>query len=351
MTIEKEGQAGILSDPAPFAPRERPRGLTFASSPLSLDSKQRNASFFRAKVEVDAETAIVSASPESVGALSFLSNVSLAAVKILVGAVGSSYALIADGIESLADCLSSLIVWNGLRVGSKQADHDHPYGHGKAEAVAAFLAGLGLVVSALIIAWHAGQELLRPHKSPALFTLPALLAIILVKEGLFQFTSRAARRHNSTALRAEAWHHRSDSLTSLGVLAGISIAVFAGPQYAYFDDVAACLVTLLILYNAARIMRPALDELMDRRLDNAEAQAILKEIEGVSGVLEVETLIVRRSGRGLIVDVHVEVDPQISVHAGHHIAHLVKDRLLALPAPPVLHVTTHVEPHRGGSPA
>ena len=286
-------------------------------------------------------------SPQSVGAISFMANISLAGVKILVGAVGSSYALIADGIESLADCVSSLIVWNGLRVAAKAPDEDHPYGHGKAEAVAALLAGAGLVVSAIIIVWHAVGELLSPHRTPALFTVPALLAIILVKELLFRYTSRGAARHDSSALRAEAWHHRSDSLTSLGVLAGISVAVFAGPRFAFFDDLAACLVSGLILYNAFRIARPALDELMDTQIRDASHRAIRDAARAVPGVRDIETLIVRRSGRHFLVDLHIEVDPAISVAAGHQIAHAVKDRLLALPAPPIAHVTTHVEPQKG----
>jgi cation diffusion facilitator family transporter len=287
----------------------------------------------------------VSHSAETIGAFSFVSNISLAAVKIIVGVFGSSNALIADGIESLADCLSSLVVWNGLRVASRAPDHDHPYGHGKAEAVAALLAAVGLLVSAGVILWHSVSELFTPHGAPALFTLPALLGIILVKEGLFQYTLRGARRHDSGALRAEAWHHRSDSLTSLGVLVGVAIAVLAGPRFAWFDDLAAVLVTGLILFNAYRIARPALDELMDRRIEDAAASAILKRIHAVHGVMEVETLIVRRSGRGHIVDAHLEVDPDITVDQGHRIAHAVKDALLRLPDPTVVHVITHVEPH------
>jgi cation diffusion facilitator family transporter len=283
--------------------------------------------------------------PAQIGAFSFIANISLAAVKILVGAVGSSYALIADGIESLADCVSSLIVWNGLRIASHKADHEHPYGHGKAEAVAALLAGVGLVISAFIIAWHAIRELLTPHLTPALFTVPALVGIILVKELLYRLTTKGAASHDSSALRAEAWHHRVDSLTSLGVLAGILVAVIAGPEYAYFDDLAACLVTGLILFNAVRIIRPALDELMDRRIEDNNHQLILSRISAIHGVEAVETLIVRRSGQSYLVDVHLEVDPGISVEAGHAIAHAVKDSLLALPKPKVQHVTTHVEPH------
>ena len=273
-----------------------------------------------------------------------MANISLAAVKIIVGAVGASYALIADGIESLADCLSSLVVWNGLRVAGLEADHDHPYGHGKAEPMAAFLAGIGLLLSAVIIAYNALGEILSPHTTAAAFTIPALIGIILAKEGLYRYTLRHAKRHHSQALRAEAWHHRSDSLTSLGVLLGIVIAVLAGPEFAWVDDLAACMVTLLIVYNAWRIIRPAIDELMDRRIEDENHRAILRTVRSVKGVHAVETLIVRRSGRAYLVDVHIEVDPEITVKAGHAIAHRVKDTLLALPAPQVTHVTTHVEP-------
>jgi cation diffusion facilitator family transporter len=286
----------------------------------------------------------VSRPPEHIGAFSFIANISLAAVKIIVGMAGSSYALIADGIESLADCVSSLIVWNGLRVSSQAADHEHPYGHGKAEAVAALLAGIGLVASAIIIAYHAIREIFLPHLTPALFTVPALIGIILTKELLYRLTSKGARHHHSGALRAEAWHHRSDSLTSLGVLAGILIAVIAGPAYAYFDDLAACLVTGLILFNAYKIIRPSLDELMDRRIEDDNHSLILQMITNVPGVETVETLIVRRSGRQYLVDVHIEVDPHVSVKRGHAIAHDVKDVLLESTRPQIQHVTTHVEP-------
>jgi cation diffusion facilitator family transporter len=287
----------------------------------------------------------MSDSAESIGAISFVSNISLAALKILVGATGSSYALIADGIESLADCLSSLIVWNGLRISRRKADHEHPYGHGKAEALAGLLAGIGLLVSAVVIAWHAMQELIGEQNPPAFFTIPALAGVIIAKETLYRFTIAGARQHDSIALRAEAFHHRSDSLTSLVVMGGIVIAVFAGPQYAFFDDLAALMVTGLILYNGLRIIRPAFDELMDRRVENSQAETILETIRAHEPVRDIETLIVRRSGRELLVDVHLEVDPEISVEAGHRIAHTVKDSLMTLEEPKVSHVTTHVEPH------
>jgi cation diffusion facilitator family transporter len=278
------------------------------------------------------------------GRISFTSNVAMACVKLLVGFLGSSYALIADGIESIADTLSSLIVWNGLRVGSREADEDHPYGHGKAEAIATLFAGIGLLVSGVFIASQAIEEIIDPHGPPAFFTVPVLVIIIGVKELLFQFLRKQAKIHDSGALLAEAWHHRSDSLTSLCVLVGLSIAVFAGPRFAPADDVAALLVTVLIFRNGWLIMRPAIDELMDRRITGEKYQRVLQTINQTEGVVAVESLWIRRSGRKYHVDVHLEVDPRISVLDGHKIAHRVKDRLISMDSLNVEFVGTHVEP-------
>lgn len=278
------------------------------------------------------------------GKVSFIANVAVAGAKMLVGILGSSYALIADGIESLADTVSSLIVWNGLRVGSKQADEEHPYGHGKAEAIATLLAGIGLLLSGCFIAYQAIHEILHKHAPPALFTIPSLMAIMGVKEYLFRFLRRQAGKHDSGALLAEAWHHRSDSLTSLGVLGGLCVAVFAGPGFAAADDIAALLVTALIFRNGWLIMNPAIDELMDRRITGEKYQlvySLIKETEGVAGV---EKLWIRRSGRRYHIDVHLEVDARISVLAGHEIAHRVKNRLVAMKELEIEFVGTHVEP-------
>jgi cation diffusion facilitator family transporter len=283
---------------------------------------------------------------EMLGALSLAANVLFAAVKILVGIAGSSFALIADGIESLADCFSSLIVWNGLRVAGKAADAEHPYGHGKAEAIAALIAGLLLFGSGIFIAVEAVQEIRRPQGEPQWFTAPALLAIVLAKEALHRFYKRAADRFNSVALSAEAVHHRSDVLTSLGVLSGVVVALSFGPEMAFADGVAALFVTGLIFRNAWRIMRPAIDELMDRRITGSSHEEIRLCIKATEGVEQIETLWVRRSGSGLQVDVHIEVAGDLTVDEGHRIAHRVKDALLDLENPQVLHVSTHVEPHR-----
>lgn len=276
--------------------------------------------------------------------VSLVSNVVMACLKILVGVAGASYALIADGIESVADCVSSLIVWNGLRVGSRAADQDHPYGHGKAEAIATLMAGIGLILSGGFIAYQAIREITSIQQAPAGFTVPALITIIAIKELLFHFLKRQAKRHDSHALLAEAWHHRSDSLTSICVLIGLCLAVFLGPEFAIADDVAALLVTLLIFRNGWLIMSPAIDELMDRNILGDQFSEIHRRITATPGVQAVETLWIRRSGRRYHVDVHLEVDPAITVREGHEIAHRVKDRLLSMKQFDIENVGTHVEP-------
>lgn len=284
----------------------------------------------------------------SASRLSLASNIGLAGVKIVVGLVGSSYAMIADGIESLADCISSVIVWNGLRVGAKEPDPEHPYGHGKAEAIATLLAGLGLVASGGIIAFQAVHEILQKHPPPESFTVPALIAIILVKELLYRYLNRKALVLDSGLLKAEAWHHRSDSLTSIAVLVGLCVAVFAGPQFAPADDIAALMVTILIFLNAYKIMRPAIDELMDRNITGERFRRVRQAILETPGVCDVETLWIHRSGRQYHVDTHIEVDGEITVREGHQIAHQVKDKLLDLKEIEIAYVGTHVEPHDHG---
>lgn len=277
--------------------------------------------------------------------VSLISNVVLSCVKVLVGFIGASYAMIADGIESLADCVSSLIVWNGLRIGSKEPDVEHPYGYGKAEAIATLFAGIGLWVSGGLIASQATHEIITKHEPPKLFTVPALIAIIATKELLFRYLRRQARKHDSAALMAEAFHHRSDFLTSLCVLVGICIAVFAGSEFALADDIAALLVTGLIFRNGWIIIQPSIDELMDRSISDNRNSKIRQTVLETPGVIDVEKLWIRRSGRRFHVDVHIEVDPEISVREGHEIAHHVKDCLLQLNELSIEHVNSHVEPN------
>jgi cation diffusion facilitator family transporter len=281
---------------------------------------------------------------ERLALASMTANLALAVLKILTGALGGSFALIADGIESVADIFSSLVVWRGLQVGGRGPDADHPYGHGKAEALAGFVAAAVLLLSAGIIAWNAVGEIRTPHASPAAFTFWVLIAIIASKEGLFRWLRQAANRAHSQALAVEAWHHRADALTSLGTLTGIAVAVFGGPRFAVADDVAALLLSGIIAWNGLRLMRPAIDELMDRQVEGERLARIHAHAGAIPGIVALETVHLRRSGRYYVADLHLEVDGELSVRDGHALAHALRARLEADPALRILHVSTHVEP-------
>lgn len=272
----------------------------------------------------------------------------LAAVKVAGGILGHSQALVADGVESLADLVSSMVVWRGLVVAAEPADADHPYGHGKAEPIAAaVVAGLLLVASAGI-AIQSVREILQPHHTPAPFTLLVLVVVVTIKETLFRFVLREGHSVQSRAVESDAWHHRSDAITSLAAALGISVALLGGPGYEAADDVAALAAAGIIAWNGWRLLRPAVAELMD----TAPAAALVKEIENVAsrtpGVQAVEKCIVRKMGYHYYVDMHVEVDPQMTVLHAHGIAHQVKDQIRTK-LPSVRDVLVHIEPSRSRS--
>lgn len=287
---------------------------------------------------------------EAVARFSLGCNCALAALKTAAGLAGGSFALVADGVESFADAVASLVIWNGVRVGARAPDADHPYGHGKAEALAALFAGAFLVLTGLAIAVQATRELHSPSQVSDVWVVPVLAAVIAIKELLHWHITRAARAADSPALRAEAAHHRADSLTSIGVFLGLIITAIGGPAWAAAEDLAALAVSGLIVWNGTRICRPAVDELLDRRIAGERWELVERAAAAVPGVLAVETLILRRSGNRVLVDIHLEVDPILSVAAGHRIAHAVKDALLADPALRIGAVQTHVEPHRETQP-
>lgn len=270
-------------------------------------------------------------------------NLILALLKITTGLVGSSYALIADGIESTADIFSSLIVWGGLRLSTLPPDEDHPYGHGKAESLAALLVSLFLLASAVLIAVQSIREILAPHHTPAWYTLLVLGLIIVTKEALFRRMFQVGKDLESSVVKSDAWHHRSDAITSLAAFLGIAIAFIGGPGYEAADDWAALLACGLIIYNGLRISRPALGELMDAAVPIEIENRIRAAAAEVEGVLAVEKCRVRKSGLGFLVDVHLTVDGDITVHQGHRIGHAVKDRLHASQIP-IIDVLTHIEP-------
>jgi len=272
-------------------------------------------------------------------------NALLAIGKIVTGAVGNSYALVADGIESTADILSSLIVWSGLRLSLKPADANHPYGHGKAEPIAAMLVAAMLLGAAILIAMQSIREILTPHHAPKWFTLVVLLAVIVIKEILYRSVSKVGNDLESASLKGDAWHHRSDALTSAAAFVGISIALIGGRGYESADDWAALAACGVIVWNGLRLLRAALDEVMDASV-SPEVTELLKTIAaGVEGVTGIEKCRVRKSGLHLAMDIHVRVDGNMSVHRGHAIAHQVKDRLLASQHR-INDVTVHIEPDR-----
>jgi cation diffusion facilitator family transporter len=273
-------------------------------------------------------------------------NSLLAGVKLLAGLSGHSHALVADAVESMSDLVSSLIVWRGLVVAAAPADREHPYGHGKAEPIAAAVVASLLLAAAGGIAIQSIREILRPHQQPKAYTLYVLVGVVLVKEGLFRRVHRAGTELESTAVRTDAWHHRSDAITSLFAGVGITVALLGGPRYAVADDWAAILASGVIAWNGWRLLHPALDELMDASPSVEAVDAMRQAARTVEGVADVEKCFVRQMGYHYWVDMHVEVDPEMSVRRAHAISHEVKDRVRER-VPKVLNVLVHIEPAGG----
>jgi cation diffusion facilitator family transporter len=270
-------------------------------------------------------------------------NALLAGVKIATGVLGNSYVLIADGIESTADIFSSVVVWGGLRVATIPADENHPFGHGKAESLASVIVSMLLLGAALLIAVQSIHEILTPHRAPAWFTLPVLLVVIVIKETLFRLAFRAGSSLESTALKSDAWHHRSDALTSAAAFVGISIALVGGRGYESADDWAALIACGIITWNGLRLLRAALDEVMDAAVSPEVVAGVRKLAADVDGVIDIEKCRIRKSGLHLALDIHVVVDGGVSVRRGHDIAHQVKDCLLQSQLR-INDVTVHIEP-------
>lgn len=275
--------------------------------------------------------------------LGLLVNSGLALIKLLAGIVGHSYALIADAIESMADIFASLVVWRGLHVAGQPADDEHPYGHGRAESLAALIVGLMLFGAGIGIAVQAVREIITPHHGPAAFTLFVLVGVVAAKEVMFRVMRRAARRAESGALLVDAWHHRSDALTSLAAGIGISIALLGGPGWEAADDWAALAASGVIVFNAARLIRVPIHELMDADVPRVAAEA-RRIAGGIEGVLGVEKVFARKLGVEYWVDMHLEVDPAMPVRRAHALAHAVEDAIRA-GMPQVRKVLIHVEPH------
>jgi len=270
-------------------------------------------------------------------------NFVLAVVKIATGLVGNSYALIADGIESTTDIVSSLVVWTGLKISSLPADADHPFGHGKAEPIAGIVVALALLGAAVFIAIQSVREIITPHHAPAWFTLLVLALVIATKETLYRFVFKVGKELTSTAVKGDAWHHRSDAITSSAAFVGISIALIGGKGYESADDWAALLACAVILFNGYRIFRAALNEIMDAAAPDLLQKEIRAVASSVPGVVRIEKCRTRKSGLGLFVEIHVEVKDDLTVRRGHEIGHAVSDRLKSSSLS-VQHVVVHLEP-------
>ena len=279
--------------------------------------------------------------------LGLAANTTLTTVKLVAGILGHSHALVADAVESMADIFSSVIVWRGLVVAAEPADEDHPYGHGKAEPIAAAAVSAILLLAAVWITVQAFAGIGHPRSAPAPFTLLVLLVVIVMKEGLFRLVLREAISVESSAVETDAWHHRSDAITSLAAAIGISVALIGGKGYESADDVAAIVAAVMIAWNGWRLLRPAMNELMDRAPSRQMVERIRQIAERADGVQAVEKCLVRKMGYHYYVDMHVEVDPQMTVQRSHEIAHDVKD-LIRNQIPAVRDVLVHIEPAKHG---
>ncbi|RXJ44624.1 cation diffusion facilitator family transporter [Gelidibacter gilvus] len=278
---------------------------------------------------------------------SIIGNTCLAIIKGLAGFFGNSYALIADAIESTTDIFASFLVLLGFKYAKRPADENHPYGHGKIEPLITFAVVAFLVISATIIATTSIQNIQTPQETPKGWTLIVLALIIIWKEISFQIVIRKSKQTNSSSLKAEAWHHRSDAITSIMAFIGITIAIIFGEGYENADDWAALFASVFILYNSYLIFRPALGEIMDEQLyDDLILEIRARSIE-VPGVLGTEKCMVRKSGMKFHVDLHAIVDGEIPVKVGHEISHQLKDYLHEK-LPNLGEILIHIEPNHYG---
>lgn len=275
--------------------------------------------------------------------LSIVGNTCLAFLKGITGYFGNSYALIADAIESTSDIFSSILVLFGIKYSNRPADKNHPYGHGRAEPLITFLVVGFLMTSAIIIAYTSIQNIKKPHELPKAYTLIILGVIIAIKETFYRIVLAKSKQTNSSSLKADAWHHRSDAITSVTAFIGISIALIFGKGYETADDWAALVASGVILYNSYLIFRPALGEIMDEHLYDDIVEEIRLEAKNVKGIIDTEKCYVRKTGMRYHVDLHVIVDAKITVSEGHQIAHDLKDHLLNK-MPQLADVLIHVEP-------
>ncbi len=277
--------------------------------------------------------------------LGMIVNALLAITKLVAGVLGSTYALVADAVESTADIFSSLIVWGGLRVAGRNPDEDYPFGYGKAESLAAAVVSIMLIGAAMGIAFEAIREIRTPHHTPAWWTLIVLVSVLIIKYVLFRRVAAIGADVGSTAVQADAWHHASDAFTSAAAFIGISIALVGGPGWESADDWAALFASGIIAYNGVLLARPALFDLMDKMPGSDIVGPVRRAAESVPGVRAVEKLTVRKAGMVYHVDIHVQADPEMSLHDAHELSGAVKATIRRA-ANRVQGVIVHMEPYK-----
>jgi len=276
---------------------------------------------------------------------SVIGNTLLAIIKGLAGFFGNSFALIADAIESTTDIFSSTLVLLGLKYAKRPPDKNHPYGHGKIEPLITFLVVGFLISSALLIAYQSIENIRTPHKAPEAWTLIILGLIILWKEISYRIVVKKGREIQSTSLRADAWHHRSDAITSVTAFIGITIALVFGYGYETADDWAALFASGFILYNSYKIFRPALGEVMDENHHDGMIDEVRRIALTVNGIVDTEKCFIRKAGTKYHIDLHAVVDGNISVTKGHELSHKLKDALIEN-LPNLGQVLIHIEPDK-----
>jgi cation diffusion facilitator family transporter len=281
--------------------------------------------------------------------LGVLVNFGLAVVKLAAGILGHTYALVADAVESIADIFASLVVWTGLTIAARPADEDHPFGHGKAEALAAMVVALMLIGAAIGIAIQAMREIRTPHNTPAPWTLLVLVAVMLVKWLLSRRTRAVGMDIGSTAVKADAWHHLSDAITSAAAFIGITIAIvgrryWGGSGWASADDWAALFASALIAFNGVMMLGPPLHDLMDRSLGDDVVGPVQRAAAGVLGVRATEKLAIHKTGMVYRVVIHVQADPTMTLEQAHSLGGTVKRAIIAA-VPQVGSVLVHMEPY------
>jgi cation diffusion facilitator family transporter len=270
-------------------------------------------------------------------------NLLLGFGKLAAGIGGYSQALIADAVESLGDSVGSIVVWRGLHVASRPPDADHPYGHGKAEPIAAAFVAVLMVAAAVEIAAEAVHRITTPHRGPAPFTLVVVLCVIVIKEVLYRFVAGVGKETSSHVVQTDAWHHRSDAITSGAAAIGITIALVGGPGYEAADGWAALFASGIILLTSWRLLWPAIQELMDTSPPSTLVGEAKQIAESIEGVYKVEKLLMRKMGIYYLADMHLEVAPEMTVRVSHALAHDVKEHIQRR-LPQVVEVTIHVEP-------